>query len=203
MSHSSAESEIISLDADLRMDGIPALDLWHLIIDVMHSNSNQKQKDKQVRKNLSRSQTFKKLNSQMNTPVSQGYLELVNDDFVPSNVNSCHKGTMLCIFEVNEAVIKMIMKDRSPTLRHVSRTHRNTLDWLFDRITSDPKIQIRNVKSTNSLTKGNFTLKRVWGNTLLRILSSTPMWRHQKNTIFFLPNQFYSKKEWTREYGWC
>ena len=51
VSHSSAESEIISLDADLRMDGVPALDLWDLIIDVMHSNSNQKQKDKQARKN--------------------------------------------------------------------------------------------------------------------------------------------------------
>ena len=28
VSHSSTESEIISLDASLRMDGIPTLDLW-------------------------------------------------------------------------------------------------------------------------------------------------------------------------------
>ena len=35
VSHSSTESEIVSRDADLRMDGIPALDL-DLIIDVMH-----------------------------------------------------------------------------------------------------------------------------------------------------------------------
>ena len=28
MSHSSTEAEIISLDAGLRMDGIPSLDLW-------------------------------------------------------------------------------------------------------------------------------------------------------------------------------
>ena len=28
VSHSSAESEVISLDAGLRMDGLPALDLW-------------------------------------------------------------------------------------------------------------------------------------------------------------------------------
>ena len=28
VSHSSTESEIISLDAGLRLDGIPALDLW-------------------------------------------------------------------------------------------------------------------------------------------------------------------------------
>ena len=30
--HSSTESEIISLDAGLRLDGIPALDLWDLIV---------------------------------------------------------------------------------------------------------------------------------------------------------------------------
>ena len=51
VSHSSNESEIISLDAGLRMDGISALDLWDLVIDVMHSNPNQKQQDKQARCN--------------------------------------------------------------------------------------------------------------------------------------------------------
>ena len=40
--HSSTEAEI--LDAGLRMDGIPALDLWDLIIEVLHSDSNRKQK---------------------------------------------------------------------------------------------------------------------------------------------------------------
>ena len=189
----SAESEVFSLDADLRMDGIPALDLWNLIIDVMHSNSNQKQKDKQARGILSRSKALKKFNFQFNTPVSQGYLELSNDDFVPSNVNSCHKGTMLYIFEDNEAVIKMIMKGRRHTLRRISRNHRITLDWLFDRITFDPKIQIRCVKSTNSLTCWRKGISPLNG-YVIRILSSTSMWRHQKNTIFFLPNKFLFKE---------
>ena len=35
VSHSSTESEIISLDAGLRMDGFPALDLWDLVIEVL------------------------------------------------------------------------------------------------------------------------------------------------------------------------
>ena len=35
VSHSSTESEIISLDAGLRLDGIPALDLWDLIDSVL------------------------------------------------------------------------------------------------------------------------------------------------------------------------
>ena len=46
-------------------------------------------------------------------------------------------------------------------MRHVSRTHRVSPDWLFDRINSDPKIQIRYIDTKDQLadilTKGNFT----------------------------------------------
>ena len=34
VSHSSTESEIISLDTGLRLDGLPALELWDLIVSV-------------------------------------------------------------------------------------------------------------------------------------------------------------------------
>ena len=40
VSHSSTESEIISLDAGLRMDGSPALDLWDMVIDALRSTNN-------------------------------------------------------------------------------------------------------------------------------------------------------------------
>ena len=43
VSHSSTESETISLDAGLRLDGIPALDLWDLIVAVL-GNTNQSNK---------------------------------------------------------------------------------------------------------------------------------------------------------------
>ena len=102
-----------------------------------------------------------RLSSQAKTPVSKENLEWSNVDFVSSNPNSFHKEAMLYIFEDNDAVIKMIIKGGSPTLRHVSRTHRVALDWLFDRINLDPKIQIKYVDSQNQLadipTKGNFT----------------------------------------------
>ena len=49
VSHSSTEAEVISLDAGLRMDGIPALDLWDLVIEVFHSSLNQTNKTKDVR----------------------------------------------------------------------------------------------------------------------------------------------------------
>ena len=46
-------------------------------------------------------------------------------------------------------------------MRHVSRTHRVALDWLFDRINLDPKIQIKYIDTKKQLadilTKGNFT----------------------------------------------
>ena len=47
VSHSSTESEVISLDAGLRMDGIAALDLWDLFIEVLHSSSNQLEKSRE------------------------------------------------------------------------------------------------------------------------------------------------------------
>ena len=82
-------------------------------------------------------------------------------DSVPSNVQSARQEALLYVFEDNDAVIKMILKGRSPTMRHVSRTHRVALDWLFDRINLDPKIQIKYIDTKNQLadilTKENFT----------------------------------------------
>ena len=42
--HNKADSdfEAISLDAGSRMDGIPALDLWDLVIEVFHSVPNRR-----------------------------------------------------------------------------------------------------------------------------------------------------------------
>ena len=65
------------------------------------------------------------------------------------------------------------MKGRSPTMRHVSRTHRVALDWLFDRINLDSKIQIKYIDTKNKLaeilTKGNF--KRDEWNHLLNLFN--------------------------------
>ena len=46
VSHSSTESEIISLDAGLRLDGIPALDFWDLIFAVLHGNTYQNNQER-------------------------------------------------------------------------------------------------------------------------------------------------------------
>ena len=143
VSHSSTESEIISLDTGLRLDGLPALELWDLIVSVLGHVSRVSDTSGQPDK-------------------SQKKIDVMKDiDSVPSNVQSARHEALLYVFEDNEAVIKMIIKGRSPTMRHVSRTHRVALDWLFDRINLDSKIQIKYIDSKNQLadilTKRNFT----------------------------------------------
>ena len=46
-----------------------------------------------------------------------------NIDSVLPNVQSSRQEALWYVFEDNEAVIKIIFKGRSPTMRHGSRTH--------------------------------------------------------------------------------
>ena len=155
VSHSSTESELISLDAGLRLDGIPALDSWDLIVLVL-GNTTQNH-GRTVQPVVCRD------SSHAQGQPSRGMFNVLNNvDCVPSNVQFSHQELLLFVFEDYEAVIKMIIKGRrSPTMRHVPRTHRVALDWLFDRINLDPKIQIKYNETNNQLadilTKGNFT----------------------------------------------
>ena len=156
VSHSSTESEIISLDAGLRLDGIPALDLWDLIVSVVGNTTQTPERTIQTPERPGRPVVTDKEQR------SQGITNVLNrNDCVPSNVHFSHQDALLYVFEDNEAVIKMIIKGRSRTMRHVSRAHRVALDWLFDRINLDPKIQIKYIDTKNQLadilTKGNFT----------------------------------------------
>ena len=169
VSHSSTESEIISLDAGLRLNGIPALDLWDLIVSVLGNTIQTPERPGRPAVNDKNQR-------------SQGITNVFHRiDCVPSNVQSSHHEAMLYVFEDNEAVIKMVIKGRSPTMRHVSRTHRVALDGLFDRINLDPKIQIKYIDTKNQLadirTKGNFTRDE---------------WNHLFVFIQYHPFQFYS-----------
>ena len=145
--HSSTESEILSLDTGLRLDGLPALELWDLIVSVFGNISYISDRTVQLVNGKNK---------------SHNKIDVMQDiDSVPSNVQSANQEALLYVFEDNEAVIKMIMKDRSPTMRHVSRTHRVALGWLFDRINLYPKIQIKYIDTKNQLadilTKESFT----------------------------------------------
>ena len=140
VSHSSTESEIISLDTGLRLDGLPALELWDLIVSVLGNVSRVS--DGSVKPVIDVHKHHK----------SHNKIGAMQDiDVVPSNVQSARQEALLYVFEDNEAVIKMIIKGRSPTMRHVSRTHRVALDCLFDGINLYSKIQIKYIDTKNQL----------------------------------------------------
>ena len=146
VSHSSTASEIIFLDTGLKLDVLPALELWDLIVSVFGNISHISDR------------TGQPVNGKNK---SHNEIDVMKDmDYVASNVQSASQEALLYVFEDKKAVIKLIIKGRSPTMRHVSRTHRVALGWLFDRINLDPKIQIKYIDTKNQLadilTKGEF-----------------------------------------------
>ena len=124
----------------LRMDGIPALELLGFGKEVFHSSPNQFNNTKdQVRGNSSRNTTSNEhTQNQTKIPTQHDNFDPRNVDHVSSKAKFSRFGAMLYIFEDNEAVIQMIINGRSPTMRHVSRSHIVAHDWLLDRINLDP-----------------------------------------------------------------
>ena len=164
VSHSTAEAEVISLDAGLRLEGIPTLTLWSLVIDVFDPPSDpQKLKELTIPERLSLRR--------------QAHDMFGSVDYVPPSLPITYGRASLYALEDNESVIKMIIKGRSPNLRHVGRTHRVDLDWLFDRITKDPAIYVKWVGTKEQLadilTKGSFTAQ-AWFDLLRLSLMLTP-----------------------------
>ena len=99
---------------------MPALELWDLIVSVFGNIPHISDR------------TGKPVNGEDKHHKSQNKIDVMRDiDSVPSYVQSARQEALLYVFEDNEAVIKMIMKGRSPTMRDMSRTHRVALDWLF------------------------------------------------------------------------
>ena len=100
------KSSLWALD---RLDGLPALELWDLIVSVLGNISRVSDRSGQPDKDVQKRHK------------SQKKIDVMEDiDSVPSNVQSARQEALLYVFEDNEAVIKMIIKGRSPTMRHVS-----------------------------------------------------------------------------------
>ena len=106
ISNSSTESELISLDAALRMEGIPALELWDTVINVFCP--------------LKPTQLPIEKKPEINTI----YDQLAEVDYVPPNVPLPNGRACLILLEDNDPVIQICIKGRNPTLRHVPRVHR-------------------------------------------------------------------------------
>ena len=144
------------------MDGLPALDLWDVVIEMLRSTN----KTKSPSTPAASGNGCQTGNCLQNTPKpkQKGHRDvdqLSCVDHVSTNAQFSQGESQLDIFDDNEAVIKMIIKGRSPTMGHVSRTHRVALEWLFDRLNLNPKVQIEYVETKNQLAdtldKGSFT----------------------------------------------
>ena len=98
VSHSSTEAEIISLDAGLRLDGIPALDLWDLIVLVLGNTTHNH--DRTGKPVVGRDTSHEP------SQQSRGMFNVLN--------NVAHQEALLYVFEDNEAVIKMIIREEVP-----------------------------------------------------------------------------------------
>ena len=85
VSHTSTESEIISLDAGLRLDGIPALELWDQIVSVLGNTTQNR--DGTGRPVVSSSEICSPLYTIHKRKQSRRVInDLDNVDFIPSNV---------------------------------------------------------------------------------------------------------------------
>jgi len=147
VSHSSTEAEVIALEACLRMEGLPCLNLWDLVIDVFDP--------------LPPAET-KTTTNQITLPQQPPsiYDILSNVDYVPPSAPLPRPRTKLVIFEDNDSVIKISIKGRSPNLRHVLRTQRIDLDWLYERLKTDTALRMRYCPTKEQIadifTKGTF-----------------------------------------------
>ena len=126
VSHSSTESEIISLDTGLRLDGLLALELWDLIVSVLGNVSRVSDGSGKLESDVhKRHKPHKKIDV------------MENIDSVPSNVQSSRQEALLYVFEDNEAVIKMIIKGRSPTMRLDYGRSWSSQEWRSEGTTHD------------------------------------------------------------------
>ena len=153
VSHSSSEAEIISLEAGTRMEGLPVLNLWDKVTDIFHPTL-------QAHREM--------LPDTCYPPDIQ---TLLDSDNVRQTVHDKREASMV-ILDANDAVIKMCVKGRSPNMRHVARTHRIDLDWLFERLLKDSAITMSYINTKQQLadmfTKGSFT--EVTWKTLLTLV---------------------------------
>ena len=119
VSHSSAESEIISLDAGLRIDGLPVLQFWECVLETLSC--------KTAKGNVTNArESFRFIRI-----LAVVFLSQLTTPNIPTSSHSAQH----CLFEDVAAVIRMINRGRRSNQRHVTRTHRVDVDLtVFERL---------------------------------------------------------------------
>ena len=116
-SHSSTESEIVAAEQGIRTEGLQALAFWELVTELLSTSPAKKAETHVVIPKA----------CELNP-----YSESFNPAKYFSYTRRPESKTCLIMAEDNEAVIKLVKKARSMALRHLPRTHRIDLHWLFE-----------------------------------------------------------------------
>ena len=127
-----------------------SLTLWDVVIEIFHSVPNKIEQPKEEPRGDP---------LQATKPNTHNLIQCKHTNVLPTNIdqissNTTHSDTsaMLYVFDDNEAVIKMIIKGRSPTMRHVSRTHRVALVVRQDQFGPQKSKSVTSTPNTNSQT---------------------------------------------------
>jgi hypothetical protein len=126
VSHSSTESEIVAAEQGIRTEGLQALAFWELVTELLGTAPTKP----------AETQTATPKAVEMNP-----YSELFNPGKYFAYTRRPQSNTVLIIAEDNEAVIKIVKKARSMALRHLPRTHRIDVHWLFE-VCSNPRVRM-------------------------------------------------------------
>jgi hypothetical protein len=121
ISHSSSETGVISSEVCLRVEGIPCLLLWEIILEICYSVSGVGALTRNP------STTNNKLKDQDTIDDV-----LTNVDYVPTIFPISSGRRQIMILEDSDPFKKNTIKGRSPQMRHVPRTHKVHLDRLFE-----------------------------------------------------------------------
>ena len=124
------------------------MDLWDQVAEVFTGEASAFQAPNNKHQPKCRKETMPNSDGKMVDIL----MYLSNVDFVPPSLPPLKGYGHLIVLEDNEAVIKMTIRGRPQTMRHVARTHRVDLDWILERIRTDPGVQMRYIgtKDTDS-----------------------------------------------------
>ena len=139
VSHSSAVSEIILLDAASRTEGVRVFRQGIACCETFsphYDGGGNSQRQCIQRHSFSHSDSHNSLDV---------------SDHLPSNVPNSSFPSMLYIFEDRAAVVLVVIYGRSSSLRHASRTHRVDVVWLSTECMRTTE------QVADMLTKGSFT----------------------------------------------
>ena len=152
VSHSSTESEIVAAEQGIRTEGLQALAFWELVTELLSTSPTAK---------TAEAHTVIPKDLEMNP-----YSERFNPAKYFAYCRRPQQTTRLIIAEDNEAVIKLVAKARSMALRHLPRTHRIDLQWLFE-VCSHPRVCMKYVNT-----------KQQAADLMTKSLNNPQVWQH-------------------------